>query len=83
MVEKATFHGVYHYYENVNGKETKVMKSFTDRKKYDEFMKKHPLPSFTSIFSLGMLPSPKAKTLVSKKKSPLTKTSKIPTKKKK
>jgi hypothetical protein len=81
MVEKATFHGVYHYYENVNGKEKKVEKSFTDRKKYDEFMKKHPLPSFTSIFSLGLLPSPKPKALVSKKKSSI-KISKIPAKKK-
>ena len=73
MVEKATFHGVYHYYENVNGKEKKVEKSFTDRKKYDEFMKKHQMPSLGSFFGLPTPPL-KSKALPTVKKP-------IPTKK--
>lgn len=51
MVVKSTFHGTYHYYENINGKVKKVEKVFTDRKKYDEFMKKVPvMPSIGSFF---------------------------------
>jgi len=42
MVVKATFHGAYHYYENINGKVKKVEKTFTDRKKYDEFIVYYP-----------------------------------------
>jgi hypothetical protein len=54
MVGKSTFHGTYHYYENINGKVKKVEKVFTDKKKYDEFMKKAPaMPSLGAFFGLG------------------------------
>ena len=55
MVVKSTFHGAYHYYENINGKVKKVEKAFTDKKKYDDFMKKNPMPmpSLGSFFGLG------------------------------
>lgn len=53
MVVKSTFHGAYHYYENINGKVKKVEKTFTDKKKYDEFMKKAPKISLSSFFGLG------------------------------
>ena len=42
MIVKATFHGTYHYYENINGKVKKVEKVFTDKKKYDEFIVYYP-----------------------------------------
>ena len=87
MVVKATFHGAYHYYENINGKVKKVEKTFTDRKKYDEFMKKAPImPSLGSFF--GIHPTKKAlpsKTSTSVKKTCCgsCKTKKISPKKKK
>jgi hypothetical protein len=52
MVAKATFHGQFFYYENINGKQKKVEKTFTDKKKYDDFVKKYPMPSFGSLLGL-------------------------------
>ncbi len=70
MVVKATFHGAYHYYENINGKVKKVEKTFTDKKKYDEFMKKAPaMPSLASFFD----PIPSKKGLPVKPCKPTTK----------
>lgn len=66
MVVKSTFHGTYHYYENINGKVKKVEKVFTDRKKYDDFMKKAPaMPSLGSFFAV----TPMKKALPAKKAS--------------
>lgn len=45
MAIKSAFKGKFYYYENVNGKEKKVEKSFDDAKKYDAFVKKYPMPS--------------------------------------
>ncbi|MCX6823316.1 MAG: hypothetical protein NTX91_05005 [candidate division SR1 bacterium] len=42
-----------HYYENINGEVKKVEKTFTDKKKYDEFMKKSPMPTLGSLFGVG------------------------------
>lgn len=76
MAIKSTFQGKFYYYENVNGKEKKVEKSFDDVKKYDDFVKKYPMPSLGSFF--GFIPT-QSKALTSKKPS---KTKKVPTKKK-
>lgn len=54
-----TFKGKFYYYENINGKEKKVEKSFTDPKKYAEFTQKHPMPSLASFFGLSA-PTPLA-----------------------
>lgn len=59
MVSTSTFHGKFMYYENVNGKEKKVAKEFTDPKKFNEFTKKYPMPSLGSMFGL-IAPSKKA-----------------------
>ena len=50
MVTKSTFHGKFMYYENINGKEKKLSKEFTDSKKFNDFTKKYPLPTLASIF---------------------------------
>jgi hypothetical protein len=77
MVEKVTFHGTYHYYQNINGKVKKVEKTFTDRKKYDEFMKKAPMPTLGSLFGQGTakkaLPTKKSCCCSCKTKKPTTK----------
>ncbi|MBU1758060.1 hypothetical protein KKG31_02635 [Patescibacteria group bacterium] len=49
MATTSSFQGKYYYYENINGKEKKLEKNFTDPKKYNEFVKKHPL-SLSSFF---------------------------------
>ncbi|EKD24871.1 MAG: hypothetical protein ACD_80C00145G0005 [uncultured bacterium (gcode 4)] len=64
MVVKSTFHGEFMYYENINGKEKKLTKEFTDPKKFNEFIKKHPTPTLGSLF--GLVASSK-KALPSKK----------------
>lgn len=46
MAKKSDFQGQYYYYENINGKEKKVEKKFTDKKRYDAFVKKNPMPKF-------------------------------------
>lgn len=50
MATTSTFHGKFMYYENINGKEKKVAKEFTDPKKFNEFTKKYPMPTLGSIF---------------------------------
>lgn len=52
MVIKNTFHGEFMYYENINGKEKKLTKEFTDPKKFNEFIKAHPTPTLGSLFGL-------------------------------
>lgn len=52
MVTKSTFHGKFMYYENINGKEKKVAKEFTDPKKFNEFTKKYPMPTLWTLFGL-------------------------------
>lgn len=80
MAIKSAFKGKFYYYENVNGKEKKVEKSFDDAKKYDAFVKKYPMPSLWSFF--GLLPTPST-ALPSKKSSKMVcKTKKAPAKKK-
>jgi len=77
MVTKSTFHGKFMYYENINGKEKKVSKEFTDPKKFDAFTKKYPMPTLGGMFSL--LATPIKKVLPTKK--PLKKLVKKPVKK--
>jgi hypothetical protein len=43
---KSTFQGKFMYYENINGKEKKVEKTFTDPKAFDAFTNKLPFPLF-------------------------------------
>ncbi len=57
MIGKSTFHGTFVYYENINGKEKKVAKEFTDPKKFNEFTKKHPMPTLGNM--LGIVSSSK------------------------
>jgi len=52
------FQGKFMYYENINGKEKKVSKEFTDPKKFSEFTKKYPMPTLGSMFGL-VIPSNK------------------------
>lgn len=78
MAVKSTFHGKFYYYENINGKEKKVEKNFTDQKAYEAFVKKHPMPSLTSFFGLG---APKKALPI--KKTPCKSCAKKPAKKKK
>lgn len=85
MATTSTFHGKFMYYENINGKEKKVAKEFTDPKKFNEFTKKYPMPTLGSIFWL--IP-PSKKSLPTKAKVLPTKTAakkpvKKPTTKKK
>ena len=47
MAKTPTFHGKYVYYENINGKEKKVEKTFADQKSFDAFTKKNPLPKIS------------------------------------
>jgi len=61
------------YYENINGKEKKVAKEFTDPKKFNEFAKKYPMPTLWSMFGLiaptkKVLPAKKTVKKVVKKK---------------
>jgi len=80
MVTTSKFQGKFMYYENINGKEKKVSKEFTDPKKFNEFAKTYPafagkpMPTLGSMFGLV---APAKKVLPSKK------VVKKPTKKKK
>lgn len=58
------FQGKFMYYENINGKEKKVSKEFTDLKKFNEFAKKYPMPTLGNMF---WLIAPAKKTLPAKK----------------
>ena len=79
MITKNTFHGKFMYYENINGKEKKIAKEFTDPKKFNEFTKKYPTPTLGSIFGLI---SPMKKALPIKVKAlPVKKAAKKPIKK--
>lgn len=64
MVTTNKFQGKFMYYENINGKEKKVAKEFTDQKKFNEFAKKYPMPTLSSMFGLV---SPTKKSLPTKK----------------
>ncbi len=64
MAIKSTFQGKFMYYENINGKEKKVAKEFTDPKKFNEFAKKYPMPTLSSML---WLTSPVKKALPTKK----------------
>lgn len=64
MPTKSTFQGKFMYYENINGKEKKVSKAFTDPKKFNDFAKKYPMPTLGNLF--GLTASAK-KALVAKK----------------
>ncbi len=74
-----TFRGQFRYYENINGKEKKVEKEFTDQKKFDAFTQKYPFPTLSDLFGLKTstkkaLPakkssSPRKKLTTTKKKS--------------
>ena len=77
MSTTSSFHGKFMYYENINGKEKKLSKDFTDPKKFNELTKKYPMPTLGSIFGLV---SPNKKALPSKK--PALSHTKKPTKKK-
>ena len=66
MVVKSTFKGKFMYYENINWKEKNLSKEFTDPKKFSDFTKKYPMPTFGSLLWLKMpmkkaLPMKKAK----------------------
>lgn len=74
MVTASKFQGKFMYYENINGKEKKVSKEFTDPKKFNEFAKKYPMPTLGSMFGL-VAPTKKA--------LPHKKAAKKPAKKKK
>ncbi|MEI7558658.1 MAG: hypothetical protein WCJ45_07940 [bacterium] len=50
MASTSTFHGKFMYYEHINGKEKKIIKEFTDPKKFNEFAQKYPMPSLGSMF---------------------------------
>lgn len=67
MVTKSTFHGKFMYYENINGKEKKVSKEFTDPKKFNEFTQKYPMPTLGSLFGLTAPAKPVKKALPAKK----------------
>jgi len=71
----STFRWKFYYYENINGKEKRVEKEFNDPKKYAEFTKKHPMPSFASFFGLGA-PVKKALSKKAVKKTNTTKRTK-------
>ena len=64
MATKNTFTGQFMYYENINGKEKKIMKTFTDADKFATFTKKYPMPTLGSLVGLV---SPIKKPLASKK----------------
>lgn len=68
------------YYENINGKEKKIMKKFTDADKFNAFAKKYPMPTIGTMFWL--LPTPK-KAITSKtiKKVPTAKNKRLSPKK--
>ena len=79
MITKNAFHGKFMYYENINGKEKKIAKEFTDPKKFNEFTKKYPMPTLGSMF---WLLSPTKKALPIKIKAlPVKKSAKKPIKK--
>lgn len=81
MVVKSSFQGRFYYYENINGKEKKIEKTFDNAKSYSDFVKKYPMPTFSSFFGLA---APKLKALPSKKHKAMAccKTKKTPAKKK-
>ncbi len=70
MSTASSFHGKFMYYENINGKEKKLSKDFTDPKKFNEFTKKYPMPTLWSI--LGLI-SPSKKPALSHTKKPTKK----------
>ena len=65
MATTSTFQGKFMYYENINGKEKKISKAFTDPKKFNDFAKKYPafagkpMPTLGSMFGL-VTPTKKA-----------------------
>lgn len=68
------------YYENINGKEKKVIKTFTDANKFAAFTQKYPMPTLGNLF--GLVP-PTKKALTTKKTEKIpTKTTKISSSKK-
>ncbi len=81
MITKNSFHGKFMYYENINGKEKKISKEFTDPKKFNEFTKKYPMPTLGTMFGL-FAPVKKALPASSTRK-PAKKMAKIPVKAKK
>lgn len=64
MATKNTFKGQFMYYENINGKEKKIMKTFTDADKFATFTQKYPMPTLGNLIGLV---SPTKKALNSKK----------------
>ncbi len=54
MAKASNFQGKFMYYENINGKEKKVSKEFTDPKKFNDFAKKYPMPTLSSFFGLDL-----------------------------
>lgn len=50
MTNKHNFQGQFMYYENINGKEKKIMKKFTDVDKFNAFAKKYPMPTIGTMF---------------------------------
>jgi len=52
MTTTSKFQGKFMYYENINGKEKKLSKEFTDPKKFNEFAKKYPMPTLGNMFGL-------------------------------
>lgn len=74
MPTKTLFQGKFMYYENINGKEKKISKEFTDPKKFNDFVKKYPMPTLGSLLGVAK---------PTKKALPAKKATKKPTKKKK
>lgn len=53
MATPSKFQGKFMYYENINGKEKKISKSFTDAKKFNDFSKKYPMPTLGSMLGFS------------------------------
>lgn len=49
------FQGKFMYYENINGKEKKVAKEFSDPNKFNEFIKKYPALAGKPMSTLGSM----------------------------
>lgn len=71
------------YYENINGKEKKVEKTFTDPKAFDAFTNKLPFPLFWDFFWLPTKTKALPKKPKAKAKKPVKKPIKKVVKKKK
>ncbi|MFA6255820.1 MAG: hypothetical protein WC606_01430 [Candidatus Absconditabacterales bacterium] len=70
MATTSKFQGKFMYYENINGKEKKVSKEFSDVKKFNDFAKKYPMPTLSSMFGLAkpaLTGKPNKKALPAKK----------------